>query len=58
MQCMVANLLDQGTVQAFLAEICDISEKEKVKLPWNLHQASLTLQQFVVLANALFQGPE
>jgi hypothetical protein len=47
---MVANQLDQGTAQALLADICDISEKEKVKLLWNLHQVSLTLQQFDVLA--------
>lgn len=54
---MVANQLEQGTAQASLSDIRDIREKEKVKLPRDLHQVSLTLQRFAVLAHVLFQGP-
>jgi hypothetical protein len=54
---MVANQLDQGTANASLADIRDIREKEKVKLPRDLNQVSYTLQRFAVLVHALFQGP-
>lgn len=54
---MVANQLDQGVANASLADIRDIKDKERVKLPRDLHQVSLTLQRFAVLAHTLFQGP-
>ena len=56
-QAMVANQLDQGTANASLSDIRDIREKERVKMPRDLHQVSLTLQRYAVLAHALFQGP-
>ena len=37
---MVASQLDQGTANASLADIRDIREKEKVKLPQDVNQAS------------------
>lgn len=54
---MVANQLDQGTANASLADIREIREKEKVKLPRDLNQVSYTLQRYAVLAHTLFQGP-
>ena len=54
---MVANQLDQGTANASLADIREIREKEKVKLPRDLNQVTYTLQRFAVLVHALFQGP-
>lgn len=53
----VANQLDQGTANASLADIRDIREKEKVKLPRDLNQVSLTLRRFAILVHTLFQGP-
>ncbi|KAI2500160.1 adenylate kinase [Fragilaria crotonensis] len=53
----VANQLDQGTASASLADIRDIRDKEKVKLPRDLNQVSLTLRRFAILAHTLFQGP-
>lgn len=52
-----ANQLDQGAANASLADIREIREKEKVRLPQDLNQASYTFQQFAVLAHTLFQGP-
>ena len=54
---MVANQLDQGTANASLADIREIREKEKVKLPRDLNQVSYTLQRYAVLVHTLFQGP-
>lgn len=54
---MEANQLDQGAANATLADIREICEKEKVKLPHDLNQVSYTLQRFAVLVHALFQGP-
>ena len=54
---MVSNLLDQGTANASLADIREIREKEKLKLPHDLNQVSYTLQRYAVLVHALFQGP-
>lgn len=53
----VANQLDQGTANASLADIRDIRAKEKVKLPGDLNQVSLTLRRYAVLVHTLFQGP-
>lgn len=54
---MVANQLEQGTANASLSDIRDIRDKEKVKMPRDLHQVSLTLQRYAVLVHTLFQGP-
>jgi hypothetical protein len=55
---MVANQMEQGTANATLAaDIRDIRDKEKVKMPRDLHQISLTLQRYAVLVHTLFQGP-
>lgn len=55
---MVANQLDQGMANASLADIREIRDKEKVKLPRDLNQVSYyTLQRYAVLAHTLFQGP-
>ena len=54
---LVASQLDQGTANVSLADIRDIREKEKVKLPQDLNQVSLTLRRFAVLVHTLFQGP-
>ncbi|KAI2512522.1 adenylate kinase [Fragilaria crotonensis] len=55
---MVANQLEQeGTANATLADIRDIRDKEKVKMPQDLHQVSLALQRYAVLVHTLFQGP-
>ena len=56
-KAMVAHQLDQGTTNASLADIREIRDKEKVKLPRDLNQVSYTLQRFAVLVHALFQGP-
>lgn len=53
----VANQLDQGTANASLADIRNIREKEKVKMPRDLNQVSLTLRRFAILVHTLFQGP-
>lgn len=53
----VANQLDQGTTNASLADIRDIRAKEKVKLPRDLNQVSLTLRRYAILAHTMFQGP-
>ena len=53
----VANQLDQGTANASLADIREIREKEKVKMPRDLNQVSLTIRRFAVLVHTLFQGP-
>jgi hypothetical protein len=52
-----ANQLDQGTANASLADIREIRDKEKVRLPQDLNQASYTFQRFAVLAHTLFRGP-
>lgn len=54
---MVANQLDQGTTNASLSDIRDIRDKEKLRMPRDLHQVSLTLQRYAVLSHTLFQGP-
>ena len=54
---MVANQLDQGIANASLADIREIRNKEKVKLPQDLNQVSYTLQCYAVLVHTLFQGP-
>ena len=54
---MVANQLDQGVANASLADIREIRDKEKVKLPRDLNQVSYTLQRYAVLVSTLFQGP-
>ena len=53
----IANQLDQGTANASLADIREIREKEKVRMPRDLNHVSLTLKRYAVLASALFQGP-
>jgi hypothetical protein len=53
----VAVQLDQGSTNASLADIRELRSTEKVKMPKDLHQVSLTLQQFAVLVHTLFQGP-
>ena len=53
----LANQLDQGTTLASLADIREIREKEKVKLPRDLNQVSYTLRRYDVLVHVLFQGP-
>ena len=53
----VANQLDQGTASASLADIRDIREKERIKLPRDLNQVSLTLRRYAILVHTLFQGP-
>jgi hypothetical protein len=55
----VANLslqLDQGVNQATLADVRSIRDKEKVRLPRDLHQVAVTLQRYAVLAHTLFQS--
>jgi hypothetical protein len=55
----IANLalqLDQGVNQATLADVRSIRDKEKVKLPRDLHQVAVTLQRFAVLTHMLFQS--
>lgn len=55
----VANLalqLDQGTNQATLADVRSIREKEKVKLPRDLHQVAVTVQRYAVLVHTMFQS--
>ena len=52
-----ANQLDQGTANPSLADIREIRDKEKVKVPRDLNQVDYTLCRFAVLAHALFQGP-
>ena len=54
---MVSNHLDQGTRNASLADIREIREKERVKLPQDLNQVSYTLHRYAVLVHTLFQGP-
>lgn len=54
---MEANQLNQGAANASLADIREIRENEKVKLPRDLNQVSYTLQRFAVLVHVLFQGP-
>ena len=54
---IVANQLDQGTASAFLADICEIREKEKVKVPRDLNQVSFTVRCYAILVHTLFQGP-
>lgn len=56
-EAMVANQLDQGAANASLADIRDTQSKEKVKLPRDLNQVSLTLRRYAVLVHTLFQGP-
>lgn len=56
-QAMVANQLEQGAANASLSDIRDIRDKEKIKMPKDLHQVSLTLQRYAVLVHTLFQGP-
>lgn len=56
-EATVANQLDQGAANASLADIRDIRAKEKVKLPRDLNQVSLTLRRYAILAHTLFQGP-
>ena len=48
--------LDQGTNQATLADVRSIREKEKVKLPRDLHQVAVTVQRYAVLIHTLFQS--
>lgn len=54
---VAAQLVDQGSTNASLADIRELRSTEKVKMPRDLHQVSLTLQRFAVLAHTLFQGP-
>ena len=48
--------LDQGSQNASFADIQAIKANEKVRFPADLHQTSITLQRFAVLAQALLQG--
>jgi hypothetical protein len=52
----VTHQLDQGTQNASLADIQAIKVSEKVRFPSDLHQTSITLQRFAVLAQALLQS--
>ena len=55
----VANLshqLDQGVNQASLADVHSIRDKQKVKLPRDLHQVAVTLQRYAVLTHMLLQS--
>ena len=49
--------MEQGTANASRANIRNIRENEKVKLPHDLNQVSLTLRRFAILVHTLFQGP-
>jgi hypothetical protein len=42
----VAYQLDQGGNQATLADVRSIRDKEKIRLPWDLHQVAVTLQRY------------
>lgn len=53
----IAQQLEQGTANATLADIRELKEKEKIKLPRDLAQVGLTLQRYAVLTHTLFQGP-
>lgn len=54
----LANQLEQGTVNASLADIREIRDKEKVNMPHHdLNQVSYTLRRYAVLVHAMFQGP-
>ena len=52
-----ANQLDQGTANPSLADIREIRDKKKIKLPKDLNHVGYTLRRYAVLAHALFQGP-
>ena len=53
----LANQFDQGTANPSLADIREIRDKERIKLPKDLNQVGYTLRRYAVLAHALFQGP-
>lgn len=53
----VAAQLDHGNANASLADIRELKNTEKLRMPRDLHQVGLTLQRFAVLAHTLFQGP-
>ena len=53
----VAQQLEQGAANATLADIRELKEKERIKLPRDLAQVGLTLQRYAVLVHALFQCP-
>ena len=53
----IAEQLDRGTTNASLADIREIRDKERIKMPQDLNQVSYTLRRFAVLTHALFQGP-
>jgi hypothetical protein len=54
----LAQQLEQGTTQTSLADVRAIRDKEHLKLPSDLHQVSITLQQFAVLTHTLFQSEQ
>ena len=56
-QAMVAEQLDQGSANASVADIRELSEKERVKVPQDLNQVLYTLRRYAILVHALFQGP-
>lgn len=52
----VANQLAQGKHNASLADNCTICEGEKIKFPLNATEVCITLFQYAVLCQSLFQG--
>ena len=57
-QATLAEQLDQGTTNASLADIREIREKERIKMPQDLNQGSYMLRRYhAILMHTLFQGP-
>jgi hypothetical protein len=56
-QATVAEQLDRGSTNASLADIREIREKERVKMPQDLNQVLYTLRRYAILVHTLFQGP-
>lgn len=52
----VARQLDLGHQSASIADIRALKDKEKVRLPKDLHQVAITLFRFAVLTECLFQS--
>jgi hypothetical protein len=56
-QATVAEQLDQGSANASLADIREIRDKERIKMPQDLNQVLYTLRRYAILVHTLFQGP-
>ena len=48
--------LEQGSQNASLADIRSIKDKERIRFPRDLHHVGISLQQYAVLLQCLFQG--